>query len=323
MWSRLVVVLAVLAACAHAQKQGAPWSNRRAACTDKVFATADCKCGTAADAACKKHSKCTTNLCCAPDACTNGKKINTPCTCGGVSGCAVGKVCIADDKCYSACVKSDASAKETAACACETTECAKDKFCFVKSGTGYVFDTAACAKSDASAKETAACTCGYKAGATAAVAKDEYCFVSADGTGTKVADPPCKKTDASAKEDPKCSCNGADSIVAVAKDKFCQVVAKKGYVTDSVKCKKSDASAKEDPACTCGYKSGGVAIAKDEYCAVLADGTGNKVNVACKKTDATVKEDPACNCGGDAGIVAVAKDKFCQVVAKKGYVMDP
>merc|ERR1719163_1056466 len=134
MWSRLVVVLAVLAACAHAQKQGAPWSNRRAACTDKVFATADCKCGTAADAACKKHSKCTTNLCCAPDACTNGKKINTPCTCGGVSGCAVGKVCIADDKCYSA--------------------CAKDKFCFVKSGTGYVFDTAACAKSDASAKET-------------------------------------------------------------------------------------------------------------------------------------------------------------------------
>merc|ERR1719163_621399 len=158
MWSRLVVVLAVLAACAHAQKQGAPWSNRRAACADKAFATADCKCGTAAADACKKHSKCTTNLCCAPDACTKNKVINTPCTCGTVGGCAVGKVCVADDKCYSACAKSDASAKEAAACTCGINKVAvaKDEFCFkAADGKGYKFTKVACAKTDGSANEAA------------------------------------------------------------------------------------------------------------------------------------------------------------------------
>merc|ERR1711881_504117 len=127
MWSRLVVALAVLAACAHAQKQGAPWSNRRAACTDKAYAAADCTCGTGTADACKKHSKCTTNTCCAPAACAAGKRINSACTWGTVSGCAVGKVCFAGNKCYSSCAQSDASAAETAGCACGVVECAKDK----------------------------------------------------------------------------------------------------------------------------------------------------------------------------------------------------
>merc|ERR1719163_598544 len=197
---------------------------------------------------------------------------------------------------------------ETAACACETTECAKDKFCFVKSGTGYVFDAVKCKKSDASAKEDPACSCGYKAGAVAAVAKDEYCFVAADGTGTKVADPPCKKTDASAAEDPKCSCNGADSIVAVAKDKFCRVVAKKGYVVDSAKCAKADASAAEAAACTCGYKAGAtVAIAVGERCMELADGTGKKFTAApCAKTNGVDATKTTCMCGSGATAVDIA-----------------
>merc|ERR1719163_1897374 len=205
---------------------------------------------------------------------------------------------------------------ETAACACETTECAKDKFCFVKSGTGYVFDTAACAKSDASAKETAACTCGYKAGAIAAVAKDEYCFVAADGTGTKVADPPCKKTDASAAEDPKCSCNGADSIVAVAKDKFCRVVAKKGYVVDKVKCSNTAGSAAVTAECTCGYKTTMVTVAKDKFCFEDTAGKGYVAdNKQCSALSATQADgstiaSAACTCG----TTAVAAQKVGDVV---------
>merc|ERR1719163_672905 len=205
---------------------------------------------------------------------------------------------------------------ETAACACETTECAKDKFCFVKSGTGYVFDTAACAKSDASAKETAACSCGYKAGAVAAVAKDEYCFVAADGTGTKVADPPCKKTDASAAEDPKCSCNGADSIVAVAKDKFCRVVAKKGYVVDKAKCSNTAGSAAATAECTCGYKTTMVTVAKDKFCFEDTAGKGYVAdNKQCSALSATQADgstiaSAACTCG----TTAVAAQKVGDVV---------
>merc|ERR1719181_198594 len=85
-------VLLLLAFAAVALAVPPNWSNRRAACTDKAYAAAACTCGTGAADGCAQHSKCTGNLCCAPDACTAGKVINAACTCGTVSGCGVGKV---------------------------------------------------------------------------------------------------------------------------------------------------------------------------------------------------------------------------------------
>merc|ERR1711959_463756 len=296
----VLLLLAFAAAVALAVPPN--WSNRRAACEDGKYAAADCKCGTGADGACKKNSKCTTNLFCAPDACTKDNVLNAACTCGTTAGCAKDNVCFGGTKCYKACASTDGStadATDGAGCACGTTEVAKGKFCQVVAKKGYVTDSVKCKKSDASAKEDPACTCGYKSGGVA-IAKDEYCFVLADGTGNSV-NVACKKTDASAAEDPACNCGGDAGIVAVAKDKFCQVVAKKGYVTDSVKCKKSDASAKEDAACTCGYKAGAVVdVAVGEFCSEATDGTGYKYTApACTKTDGVTTTKTDCMCGSN------------------------
>merc|ERR1719478_333225 len=295
---------------------------------------AACNCGTDAVAAVAKDKFCrvVTKKGYVTDAakCSSvdgSAKVTAACSCGYKAGAfvAVAK----DEYCYEladgtgnkvdvACKKTDASAKEDPACSCNAADgvaaVAKDKFCQVVAKKGYVTDSVKCKKSDASVKEDPACSCGYKAGAVAAVAKDAYCFVGPDGTGTSVADPPCKKTDASAKEDPKCSCNGADAIAAVAKDKFCRVVAKKGYAVDAAKCTLVDGGKNDVAAgCSCGYKAGAfVAVAQNEYCWEAADGTGTKVaDPPCKKTDASAKEDPKCSCNGADSIAAVAKDKFC------------
>merc|ERR1719247_2525089 len=184
-------------------------------------------------------------------------------------------------------------------------------------GAGVDFgDKPACPNNTGATAATAACLCGKN---SQAVAKDEFCFVKADGTGVMSA----KKAEActggtadgsTAAPTDGCYCGTTGTLLkADSAKKFCDTaLAAAGTALTTKKCANEDGSAANalGAACSCGTND--IQVPNGEFCFVKADKTGVKsATKACGVTasNGLVKAGAACACG--TGAVAVDKDHYC------------
>jgi len=214
------------------------------------------------------------------------------------------------------CVKTDGSAKESAACKCGSGSAAVDvnEFCFVTADLkGVVLTDAQCAKVDGSAVSATKCSCGA---IKTFVANCGMCFVGGDGVYTSAAIKDCASTDGSKAHllgPDACKCNAK---AACGTGKFCYAAGTNGFCRDKalVACTNVNGKAKATDDCLCGTAKAN----KGQFC--FKDKTRQTVNTAavaaCTGTDGdtVVAASTACQC--EASMDVCVAGEFCDKALK-------
>merc|ERR1719247_1497444 len=190
-------------------------------------------------------------------------------------------------------------------------------------GAGVDFgDKPACPDNTGATAATAACLCGKN---SQAVAKDEFCFVKADGTGVMSANKAEACTGGTADGSTAaptdgCYCGTTGTLLkADSAQKFCDIaLAAAGTAFTTKKCAKTDGSAANalGAACSCGTNN--LQVPNTEFCFVKGDKTAVK---SAKKAEActggtadgsTAAPTDGCYCGTTGTLLkADSAKKFC------------